>query len=132
MTVLEAKEAICKAAEAAEHDFYYVGFRFENLNRKVGDVCGNSKHNPDREDVRDFPEYGTEEYNELPELDGTCAYIMGGIDWNFSREDYAKSCKDHFIGDHCYVIASDDAGNNDDPDAFEILLRRPVVVAKIF
>lgn len=128
MKELEAAEKIKEVSEKS--DYCYVGFRFENLDRKLGDVCGNSRHNPDREDCRDFPEYGTAEYDEMPELDGTCAYGMSHLNWIFDAA--SKDCESSFIADHCYVIASDDMGYNDDPDEGEILLKSPEVIAKIF
>jgi hypothetical protein len=134
MTVAEAKEAIRKALDSASENYYCVGFRFENLNRKVGDVCGNSKHNPDREDVRDFPEYGTDEYDSLPELNGTCAYVPCALDPTFSGLSSGPNdnCDTAFFADHCYVIASDQDACNDDGDMYETLLCDPVVTAKIF
>lgn len=132
MTVAEARKAIRKALDSANENYYCVGFRFENLDRKVGDVCGNSKHNPGREDERDFPEYGTDEYDSLPELNGTCAYLSDGLDPIFSGLNSNANCDTAFLTDHCYVIASDQDACNDDGDMYETLLCNPVVTAKIF
>ena len=75
MTYTEFYAAIdATVAEIAENESYeYVGVRFEDKVREISDVCECSKHNPDREDERDFPVYGSEEYEDLPELNGASA-----------------------------------------------------------
>ncbi|MEC5268885.1 hypothetical protein P9G49_07185 [Heyndrickxia coagulans] len=70
-------EKQCKEAlERFEGQYYYIGIRFEDKEREIGDVCECSKHNIDREDEREFPEYGTPEYDEMLELDGTSAWNL--------------------------------------------------------
>lgn len=112
---------IMQLADEAYDDYTYTGVRFEIKSRGIGDVCDNSKHNPDRCDERDFPAYGSADYNSLDELDGTSAWTIGR----------------HLVGDyfddmHCYLIGSDSVGYHDDPDINEILLQDPVVIAQIF
>lgn len=140
MTVIEAKAATKKALQDIVdlHDYCYVAYRFEDADRNVGDIIrGCSKDNPGREDNRDFPEYGTKMYNDLPDADGICSYTSDdySLDWNFgSQNDYSaeKPAETHFVGRHLYIIASGDCGESSDPDAYEIVLREPVVLAKIF
>lgn len=70
-------EKQCKEAlKKFEDMYYYIGIRFEDKDREVGEICECSKHNLDREDEREFPVYGTPEYDELPELDGTSAWNL--------------------------------------------------------
>lgn len=129
MTNLEAKEMIKKVMDSS--DYFEIGVRFEDYDRKIGSACDNSKHNPDREDERDFPEYGTEEYDGLEDLDGTSCYSAEyAINHLFNNDSSDASKK--FLVSHCYIIGSDRLGSNDDADLGEILLRNPEVIAKIF
>ena len=123
-----SREAIEAKIEELYWDYDYFGLRFDGRALNVGDVLDNSKDNPDREDERDFPEYGTDEYDNLPELDGTSA-------WNANAIKYFKwiGREEYFDADqHCYIIASNRTGEHPDPDADEILLRNPTVVGIIF
>lgn len=118
----ETLKELAKYAEDIIFDYYYVGIRFETKEREIGEVCDNSKHNADREDERDFPEYGTAEYDELDELDGTSAWRINSIRPNRS----------YFSDLHCYVIGSNDLGYHPDPDYGEMLMKDAVVLKKIF
>lgn len=62
-----------QAIENLDNTFSFYGLRFENKDRNIGDICETSRHNPERDDERDFPEYGTRQYKKLPRLDGTSA-----------------------------------------------------------
>lgn len=112
-------QAFCEALERETGN--YVGVRFEELERKVGDICERSKHNPDRDDERDFPAYGSDEYDSLPTLDGTSTW-----DWGISFEGK------YYDDMHCYIVMGEDFGSHDDPDAYERVLISPVVVVKLF
>lgn len=103
-----------------EHECEIVGIRFETLNREIGDVCQNSRHNPNRDDEREFPEYGTQEYSELEELEGTSAWEL--------RVDITGS---YFSDMHCYIIGGD-IGYHPEPDQGEILIENAIVLEKIF
>jgi len=133
MTYKEMKEKVEKAHKEAKENFDYVGLRLEDKERKNGEICENSKHNPDRDDDRDFPEYGTKEYENLPEFDGTSSWdlekdfealFMGPyVDW----EDEV-----FFEQKHCYIIAGNEVDNDTDRDFDEIIIKDAEVVAKIF
>jgi hypothetical protein len=103
-------------------DFYYVGFRFEDKVREIGEICENSKHNQDREDEREFPEFGTPEYDEMEELGGTSSWHIDGI----RRGNYG--------GEHCYVVVGHKNFTHDDIvlDDDEICIVNAKVVAQIF
>ena len=120
-------------------EYEYYGLRFENADREIGDECGNSRHNPDRLDLREFPQFGSDEYDELPELDGTSAWhIETNLNlWKQSYTDYTNDPQSdsEFPGSlakHCYIVGGFDTGSHDDPDQNEILIKDAVVVAKIF
>ncbi|MED4883874.1 hypothetical protein [Bacillus smithii] len=123
-----------RTPENWENGFEYIGLRFENKEREIGEICNNSKHNPNREDEREFPEYGTDKYFEMEELDGTSAWDMS------QKEVYAvgclenrkDDCRNHFITDHCYIIASNELGKHPEPDYNEIVIKNAIVIAKIF
>src|SRR5690625_1684810 len=83
---------------------YIVGVRFENKSIEIGEAIENSRHNLDREDERDMPEYGTEEYEEMFELDGASAYEINAI-IEMLEEGVG------FEGDHCYFIKGTNATN---------------------
>lgn len=143
MNIVEMYELVKKiysknirTAENWDEGYEYIGLRFEDKEREIGEVCEYSRNNIDREDERDFPEYGTEEYWEMEELDGTSA-------WDMSQEntyripsywDKEADCRRHFLRDHCYVIASNRLGHTSNTviDDGEIVIKDAVVIAKIF
>lgn len=121
--MMNIKKACEEALEKFEGEYSYLGIRFEDKEREIGDICECSKHNIDREDEREFPEYGTEEYEELPELDGTSA-------WNLETYDDFQG---PFATYHCYIIAGEKLTNKDDGlDDNEIVIKDAKVLAKIF
>ena len=131
------KEIIAKIEEVCE-DYEIIGIRFEDMARNVGDTCENSKDNPDRADERDFPEYGSEEYNELPELDGTSAWAVGNY-WGVVRSHVAEqiikdAANKNGITNHCYLVAANQIGDmsNYFSDDGETLMIAPVVIAVIY
>lgn len=122
------------ADEYAEYSYY--GLRFENKERETGEICGNSRHNFDREDQREFPEYGDDDYQEMMELGGTSAYYIGERG-EFDTSSYTgewQSEDDSLMvtGDHCYLVAGDVEGAHPDPDVNEILISEAVVIEKLF
>jgi len=110
----------------ADGEYEYIGFRFDERNMEIGECFGNSKHNPDREDERDFPEWGTAEYENMIELDGTSCY-----DAEYFMEVYADGEMNFFEDMKCYLIASNEAGCHDDPDEGEMLLKNPIVLGRV-
>lgn len=134
MKIKEMLEIIGKVHDEHYSEYYYFGLRFESKERNVNDIITeNSKHNADREDERSFPEFGTEEYDELEELDGASAWAVGCLN---SMYRYQLDNDVNSLGwEHAYFIASDDAGNVSDDvilDDGEILLKNAVVLAKLF
>lgn len=121
--MMNLKEACEKALEKYQDDYYYIGIRFEDKDRKIGETCEYSRHNTDREDEREFPEFGTAEYDEMFVLDGTSA-------WNLETYDDFKG---PFNTYHCYIIAGNRITNRDDGlDDNEIVIENAVVLEKLF
>lgn len=116
-----------KYAEELE-GFYYAGIRFEEKEREINEeITDFSKHNIDREDEREFPEFGTDEYEEMDELDGVSAWNLPDFKFDDDQNRYAS---------HCYLIASDDVivdiDGDLDLDHDEIVMQDAVVIAKLF
>lgn len=141
MTVAEMYEKVRDICLSRESDFSYFGLRFEDKERNVGEIIPErSRHNPDREDERDFPEFGTAEYDELDELDGVSAWhvnldvdtIHPGMSSREYRDCANDDCERMFSAYHCYVIAGNREGRHDDPDVGEIVIKDAVVIGKIF
>lgn len=123
-------------------DYQYIGVRFEDKERNVGDALENSKHNPDREDERDFPEFGTEEYDSLPELGGTSAWLVYDALFDFAEDvDASKICalkKSYYETEddemlcgakHAYLIGGQRCCTHSDADYGEIVIENAVVIA---
>lgn len=135
MKVAEMKgiaEELFKQIE--EQDEYYVyGLRFENKEREVGEVCENSRNNIDREDEREFPDFGTEEYAKMEEMDGTSAW---GVDSALMQLDGNLKYNTSVFGSkHAYIIAGHNTGweqNNGLVDDGEVVIQDAVVLHKIY
>src|SRR5690625_1336501 len=119
------------------NNYWVAGIRFEDKERKEGDVIEeNSKHNLEREDERDFPEYGTDEYNDMFELDGVSAW-----DLDYAKEvlrpnlpsGMEEDVRSQFIGKHCYIIAGDNTSNESDAlDYGEVVIVEPKVIKVVY
>ena len=106
MTNAELTAKIAAAAAKYANEWEYVGVRFEDCARIAGDVCNISRDNPDRDDERDFPAYGTDEYTDMPPLCGTSA-------WDAATNRYIRSYQQSWQDDianvfvcanHCYIV----------------------------
>jgi len=134
MTVNEMIEMARKVFLENEMDYSYIGLRFEDKEREIGETCENSRHNLDREDERDFPEHGTEEYEEMFEMDGTSAWFIDeNKKLNYSKNELEMNVHSLHIVNHAYIIAGNEITNTDDAlDDGEIVIKDAVVLAKIF
>jgi len=136
MTNKEMKQKIENAYKEYKDKYQYVGLRFEDKERDIGEICENSKHNPDREDPRDYPEYGTEEYGNLPEFGGTSAWDLS-IN-NMHRTwfgDYMEDDEKSYYPEeynHAYIIAGNEVDKDIDRDYDEIIIKNAKVVKIIF
>jgi len=138
MTKKEMYEKAIELAEALEWDYDQIGLRFENRDLAIGDEVGTSRHNMDREDEREFPDFGTEEYEEMYELDGASSWhhtawenvILG--DFMTKPEDPADK---HVIADHAYLIGGGYSSESHDElvlDEGEAVITDAVVLYKFF
>ena len=121
--------------EANKDNYNFIGMRFENKERELNEICECSKNNTERADEREFPEFGTEEYNETPTFDGTSAWNLSDYDEAFRYNvknpdsDVAKA----YEQDHCYIIAGNYKCNSDDGlDDNEVVIEDAKVIAIIF
>ena len=123
-----------------------VAIRYDNKPVNVGETLEESKSNANRDDDRDFPEYGSKEYNDAEYLDGTCAYALNDSEdytyWindeeeiNDFFEEYGLNgdgivCKNSSLFNHCSIVIGDI--NNDcmilREDSGEIILNNCEVV----
>ena len=133
-------------AGVAKHgdDYRYIGVRFADQLHQVGDKLGPSKHNPDRDDERDFPEYGTPEYDELPTLPGTSCW--GVYDGDYQRADevdvskvrslskpfYIKDDNMRVMRTHAYLIAGNRTDTHSDADDGEVVIVDATVIEVLF
>lgn len=141
MNLIQMYELVRKIVEEHADQYDYIGIRFEDKEREIGEELDWSRHNPDREDEREFPSFDSEEYEEMEVLDGTSAWEANprayreyhpGVDRLQFRTFGEKECSRFFLTDHCYIIAGDRSGDHPDPDDYEILIKDAVVIAKIF
>lgn len=133
MTYIELIKKVTELAREFACDYEYVGIRFENKDRNIGESIHDvSKTNPFRDDERAFPDYGTDEYDELEELDGICAYnaasTIGWGDSNDSLMDCDVSCI--FEQGHCYLLGSQTADFGEDEN--EIIMIDAQVLEILF
>ena len=108
-------------------EYNYYGVRFDQKIREIGDIISEySKHNPDRLNERDFPAFGTDEYNNLPELDGLSVYNLDDFIYFLKNEAFGN---DLFFPNYefCYVLGCDSTPD-DGPDQYESLFVNSVVV----
>jgi len=142
MKLVEMHAIIKELAAKFDGVYNYIGVRYEDKKREVGEECEWSKHNPDREDEREFPRYGSKEYDDLPELDGTSVWgidevydkriTIPGVGRPLRENEFDAEHTKLFIPDHCYIVAGNRQGFHEDPDENEILIKDARVVSVIF
>jgi hypothetical protein len=132
MTIEEMGKLVEKIQKNEEDNYNSIGIRFENKSREIGEECEYSKNNADREDERDFPEYGTDEYNKMSEMDGTSAWWISEFKSRISRQDKSRDAERFYCDvEHCYIIGGY-KGNGDNADEGEVIIQEAKVIAKIF
>ena len=138
MNIVEMYNQVKEIYKANEYEYRYIGLRFEDKERQLNEICSNSKHNEDREDEREFPSFGSDDYEEMYDLDGTSAWNIETDDFpgfgsNLKGTDLEKECNRHFLTQHCYIVASDRLGSSNVAlDENEILIKDAKVIARIF
>jgi len=126
---------------------YTVALRYDNIDMAVGSKLEDSKTNTDREDSRDFPEFGTKDYNDMETLNGTCCYILNNKEdyrnFTYEIEDFMEDeglrgsgivSKESSLFNHCSIVIGIE--NTDCmqllEDEGEILLTDCVVVKRLW
>lgn len=121
-----------------EANWMYVGVRFEDKERKEGEIITEcSRHNPDREDERDFPDYEEIEYDTLPVLPGISTWAIESPQGYTPLGGWQNEEPAHFWYGrrHAYLLVSDDAAPIPDDtilDNGERLLRNAKVGVKLY
>lgn len=136
LTLKEFYEVIKSVEENHEDNAKVIGIRFEDKNRIVGEECNNSRHNLDRDHEDDMPEYGTEEYEDMFELDGTSSFdveeLIKMIETELKRNDDRRMIG-VFNNYHCYIIGGDYVTNeNDALDYGETVIANAKVLEVIY
>jgi hypothetical protein len=123
-----------KIYEENNDEYEYIGVRFENKERTIGETCECSKNNSNREDERDFPEFDSEEYSELESFDGTSSWDLSKNEtYKVDKYFAEKECSRAFMQDHCYIIAGNGNSNVDDGlDDNEVVIVDAKVIARLF
>ncbi|MFZ4454315.1 hypothetical protein [Salibacterium aidingense] len=135
MTVQEMIDTARQVFEDNERTYSFFGLRFEDKPREIGEECDASKHNHDREDEREFPEYDSDEYDDLDELGGASAWAFDDIQGlKYRKDELEKDAQKLHIPAHCYVIAGNRQWNDDDValDDGEIVIEDAKVIAVIY
>lgn len=127
----EAAEIIRNITSQPQYEdalFYgLIGVRFDSIPYQVGDILPESKafFPTEESDVRDFPTYDSEDYDNLPTMGGTSAWSISEILNLLSRNPNGNELKDT----HCHIIISDSFASPDVIDDGEIVLIDPTVIA---
>lgn len=110
---------------------YYAIRRESRFGLPAGFAFEASKSNWVRDDNREFPEFGTEDYNKLDELSGTCCYeLVNGERISLSVNDIKSWIKsDDELA--WYLVGANKTTNDDAEDNWEIILNSPVVICEL-
>jgi hypothetical protein len=134
MNIAEFWVEVKKQYDLLKDEYDFVGVRFEDKSRSINEMCECSRHNTNRNDEREFPVYGTPEYEDMEILNGTSAWDLSlqSVYRIASYQNKTNDCKNHFLSDHCYIIVGDEKSYEENLDENEIVIVDAKVVAKIF
>lgn len=140
MKVKDLWQKVSELKEDLLDEYAYIGIRFETKERELEEICEDSRHNINREDERGYPEFGSDEYNNLEILDGTSCYDLAqekGTLYNQYQSCEADEEAETFYNcKHCYIIAGWKLGNNSEFegtfDLDEIVVKEAEVVEILF
>lgn len=132
--LIEKLEHYIALEEEGELEYELIGVRFEDKKRAIGEILEPSKFNDDREDEREFPEYGSEEYENLPDAGGASAWTLEEVLNGAKGKKQDRLVKDYYMTDHCYIIVGDKEGFNIDHvlDYGEIVIKDAKVLEIIY
>lgn len=122
-----------KIADEYEFDYDYFGIRFEDKGRDLGDIITDvSRFNNDRDDERDFPDFESDEYDDLPSAEGVSAWSLEEMKSTARRygEETIKSF--WYTTKHCYLLGSNELDYIDGMDDGETILVNAKVLYKFY
>ena len=108
-------------------DYPVINVRYENHDFAVGDILNPSKA---IFDSREFPDYDSDEYNELEELDGTSTYQLWDGDREVYMADIEKVITENTLFEYCNLVTGNPIGMGLDDG--EQILEDCEVIFKIF
>ncbi|MDA3855882.1 MAG: hypothetical protein PF569_06470 [Candidatus Woesearchaeota archaeon] len=131
-------EYLVSNKDRLEKNHLTVAVRYDNHKYKVGELIPNSKTNIGRDDERDFPLYGTSDYENMDEIDGTSAYMLTSQgDYRYEMYD-RETLEDFFedevvevggdVFDHCNLVEGVENTSEYIEDKGEIILKACKVV----
>lgn len=132
---IERLKKILEMEESGELDYYYVGVRFEDKQREIGEELPPSKYNDDREDERDFPDFNDEGYEDLPDAGGASAWgVEHALEEALSIYTEGSLVSSNYGAKHCYIIVGDYEGHNLDHvlDHGEVVIKDAKVFEQLF
>lgn len=138
MKMIDFIEKLKKYAEMEENgelDYYYVGVRFEDKQREIGEILPPSKFNDGREDERDFPDYNDARYENLPDAGGASAWrLEHALEEALNIYTEGSLVKNEYGARHCYIVVGDYEGHNIDHvrDYGEIVIEDAKVLEQLF
>lgn len=134
ITLKEFYERVIELEE--EYGDEYIGIRWEEKPRTIGEELDNSRHNLERLNESDMPEYGTPEYEEMFELDGASSLGTYTLLEDLKRDykNRGESLMNSFYtGTHCYVIVGTDFVNESDGlDEGEVVVKNAKVMEVLY
>ena len=136
-TLKNMMDQVIAIYKANEDNYNYIGLRFENADRQIGDICNKSRHGngEDRDDDRTFPEFTDEDYDTMIRFDGTSAWDLSDYKeaLRYNRNNPDNDMLKSYEQDHCYIIAGQYNCNQDDGlDYNEVVIEDAKVIAIIF
>ena len=110
-----------------------MGIRYDNKIVQVGEELNDSKTNYGRDDARDFPQFGDDDYDDLESLGGVSCYHLADryddID-DIKNQHFFEEClsgSKEAQWDHCSIIIGQKTDNYCE-DSGEAILGRAEVV----
>ena len=126
---------------------YTVALRYDNVDMVVGSELEYSKTNIDRDDERDFPFFGSDEYKNMETLEGTCCYVLNNKEdyrnFTYELEEFMDdeglrgsgiNSKEHSLFNHCSIVIGTENTDCDQllEDEGEILLTGCTIAKRLW
>lgn len=121
-----AEKIFKKNEETEEYYFEDWGVRFDDKAYEIGETIPDSKDNTGREDERDFPEFGSDEYNELPDMPGASVWSFKSFMEELKSNPDSKLWKPYY-----HIVVSNSPQQYDVVDDNESVFASPKVIARV-